>query len=146
MDAIGGPLFEAGSMELFGSRPEDPLSVSLKEVERAHVLVSILSDRYGAIPSGESKSFSQLEYEHALTLGRPILAYLYRAEKPDPKQSEFIARVKTTQTVRPQITDTDHLAKCVVADLQFLVSETFANRSSTNRVKSGDAHGESGLS
>ncbi len=125
MAALEGPVFEPGSMELFGSRPSDPLSTSLGEIDSCHVFVAILSDRYGSIAPGQTKSYSQLEYEHAVELGRPILAYVYGANNPEAKQAEFIARVKTTQTVRPPISDPDHLAKCVVADLQFLVSDTF---------------------
>lgn len=63
-------------MEQFGARPDAPLETCLAEVEQSDVYIGIVSFRTGSIHSGTGKSFTQMEYEHALKLGKKILIYL----------------------------------------------------------------------
>ena len=63
-------------MEEFGARPEAPLQTCLAEVEQSDVYVGIVAFRTGSVQALSGKSFTQLEYEHALQLGKEILIYL----------------------------------------------------------------------
>lgn len=63
-------------MEKFGARPEAPLQTCLAEVEQSDVYVGIVAFRTGSIQALSGKSFTQLEYEHALQLRKEILIYL----------------------------------------------------------------------
>ena len=63
-------------MEEFGARPEAPLQTCLAEVEQSDVYVGIVAFRTGSIQALSGKSFTQLEYEHALQLRKEILIYL----------------------------------------------------------------------
>ena len=53
-------------MEQFGARPDAPLQTCLAEVEQSDVYVGIIAFRAGSIDTETGKSFTQLEYEHAL--------------------------------------------------------------------------------
>lgn len=63
-------------MEKFGARPAAPLQTCLAEVEQSDVYVGIVAFRTGSIQGLSGKSFTQLEYEHALQLRKEILIYL----------------------------------------------------------------------
>ena len=63
-------------MEQFGARPDRPLLTCLAEVEQSDVFIGIIAFRAGSIDSDTEKSFTQLEYEHALKLGKEILIYM----------------------------------------------------------------------
>jgi hypothetical protein len=63
-------------MEQFGARTEAPLDTCLAEVEQSDVYVGIVAFRVGSIENSSDKSFTQLEYEHALQLKKEILIYL----------------------------------------------------------------------
>jgi hypothetical protein len=63
-------------MERFGARPDTPLQTCLAEVEQSDVYVGIIAFRAGSIEGSSGKSYTQLEYEHALQLGKDILVYL----------------------------------------------------------------------
>ncbi len=70
--------FDAGvrGMEQFGARPDAPLQTCLAEVEQSDVYVGIIGFRVGSIETSSGKSYTQLEYEHALQLGKAILNYM----------------------------------------------------------------------
>jgi hypothetical protein len=70
--------FDAGvrGMEQFGARPNTPLQTCLAEVEQSDVYVGIIAFRAGSIETETGKSYTQLEYEHALRLGKDILVYM----------------------------------------------------------------------
>ncbi len=63
-------------MEQFGARPDAPLQTCLAEVEQSDVYVGIIAFRAGSIDTETGKSFTQLEYEHALQLEKDILVYM----------------------------------------------------------------------
>lgn len=68
-------------MEQFGARPEGPLDTCLAEVEQSDVYVGILAFRLGSVDQQSRKSFTQLEYEHAVRLGKDVLIYIADEEK-----------------------------------------------------------------
>jgi hypothetical protein len=63
-------------MEEFGARTEGPLQTCLAEVEQSDVYLGIIAFRLGSIDNESDKSFTQLEYEHALQAKKEILIYL----------------------------------------------------------------------
>lgn len=63
-------------MEKFGARPDSPLKTCLAEVEQSDVLLCLVAFRAGSIDTDSGKSYTQLEYEHALDLGKDVLIYL----------------------------------------------------------------------
>lgn len=63
-------------MEQFGARTETPLQTCLFEVDQADIYVGIIAFRLGSIESQSGKSYTQLEYERALTRSKEILIYL----------------------------------------------------------------------
>jgi hypothetical protein len=63
-------------MENFGARKDSPLKTCLEEVERSDIYVGIISMKYGSVDTKLGKSFTELEYEKALELGKDKLIYL----------------------------------------------------------------------
>ncbi len=63
-------------MEQFGSRTEAPLETCLAEVEQSDMYVGIVAFRLGSVEGTSGMSFTQLEYERAVQLGKTILIYL----------------------------------------------------------------------
>ena len=63
-------------MENLSARDADAVDVSLKMVERAEVYICILAWRYGFEPPGADKSITEMEYDHAVRLGKPRLVFV----------------------------------------------------------------------
>jgi hypothetical protein len=63
-------------MEQFGARTSGPLETCLAEVGQSDVYVGIIAFRLGSIDAESHQSFTELEYEHAVTLKKDILIYL----------------------------------------------------------------------
>jgi hypothetical protein len=75
-------------MELFLAQPSSPIDVCLREVESCDLFVGIYARRYGFVPEGYSKSMTELEFDHAHSLGRPIFAFFL--DSSHPWDEEFI--------------------------------------------------------
>jgi hypothetical protein len=97
-------------MEKFGARKTCPLDTCIEEVQKSDIYIGIIAYRFGSIEPITEKSFTQLEYEKALSLNRNILIYLmaddgniqprfvdfgFKAQKLD----EFKNTLKTNHTV-----------------------------------------------
>jgi len=67
-------------MEQFGARTETPLQTCLAEVDQADIYVGIIAFRLGSIESQSGKSYTQLEYERALSYNKDIFIYLIDEE------------------------------------------------------------------
>ncbi|MCV9385530.1 DUF4062 domain-containing protein [Reichenbachiella ulvae] len=78
-------------MEQFGARKEDSLTTCITEVEQSDIYVGIIGYRLGSIDNKTGKSYTQLEYDKALELGKEILIYIIDDEssKVSPKYIEF---------------------------------------------------------
>lgn len=72
--ALSGIAYNA--MEHFGSSSNPPLKTCLEAVEQSELFIGILGVRYGASPPNSKLSFTEREYNHAITLGIPILMFL----------------------------------------------------------------------
>jgi Domain of unknown function (DUF4062) len=79
-NVLGGFDVSIRGMEQFGARKESPLETCLLELEQSDVYVGIIAFRHGSIESASSMSYTQIEYERAIKLGRDVLLYLVDEE------------------------------------------------------------------
>lgn len=63
-------------MEQFGARTETPLQTCIAEVDQSDIYVGVIGFRLGSIEPTSGKSYTQLEYERALTLSKEIFIYM----------------------------------------------------------------------
>jgi hypothetical protein len=61
-------------MELFTSGDESQMDVIKQWIDESDVYLLIQGGRYGSIEPKTGKSYTQLEYEYALSLGKPLFA------------------------------------------------------------------------
>jgi nucleoside 2-deoxyribosyltransferase len=61
-------------MELFTAGDESQMEVIKQWIDESDVYLLILGGRYGSIEPKSGKSYTQLEYEYALALGKPLFA------------------------------------------------------------------------
>lgn len=78
------------AMELMFSKVESPLEASLELVRDCDIYVCILGERYGTIPDGYDQSITNLEYEEAIKLSKPIYIFIVDGSKKEEKLQKFI--------------------------------------------------------
>ena len=61
-------------MELFSAGDESQMEVIKQWIDESDVYLLILADRYGSIDARTGNSYTQIEYEYALSLGKPLFA------------------------------------------------------------------------
>jgi hypothetical protein len=61
-----------------------PLDVSLRQVRAADVVILIVAHRYGAPPAGHSQSITEMEFDEAVKLRIPVLAFRIDPDHPWP--------------------------------------------------------------
>ena len=61
-------------MELFTSGDESQMEVIKQWIQESDVFLLILGGRYGSVEPTSNKSYTQLEYEYAVSLGKPLFA------------------------------------------------------------------------
>src|ERR1700756_583108 len=61
-------------MELFAAGDESQMEVIRQWIDESDVFLLILGARYGSIEPKSGKSYTHLEYEHALSKGKPLFA------------------------------------------------------------------------
>lgn len=99
-------------MEEFDPERPPPVQVCQREVENCDVFVLLLAHRYGARPAGQERSYTELEYEWAVSrAGRPLLAFVVDPKFPWPPPDidhgadaealgRFVARVRSSHVVK----------------------------------------------
>jgi hypothetical protein len=75
--------FPAG-MELFPAADEDSLTLIKRVIEESDYYLLLLGGRYGTCPPGEERSYTHLEYDYALEVGKPTIALLHGSPKQLP--------------------------------------------------------------
>ncbi|MCD8352709.1 MAG: DUF4062 domain-containing protein [Clostridiales bacterium] len=63
-------------MEYFGSSPDTPLETCLKKISDCKIFILLVGASYGSVHPDFGKSFTELEYEHAIKLKIPVLVYM----------------------------------------------------------------------
>lgn len=77
--------FPAG-MELFPAADDDKWTVIKRKIDDCDYYIVILAGRYGSLgPDG--KSFTQLEYEYAVSRGKPVIAFLHKDPRKLPAEN-----------------------------------------------------------
>ncbi|WP_322009798.1 DUF4062 domain-containing protein [Paraburkholderia sp. J12] len=67
-------------MELFAASDKAQLEVIKSWIDKSDIFMLILGGRYGAIEPESGKSYTHLEYEHAISTGKPFFA-LYMTDE-----------------------------------------------------------------
>ena len=70
------------AMEDFGFSSNPPIERCLEEVENAHAYLGVIGHIYGSIPKGKTESYTELEYQRAIQLKRPIFFCIQSDEAP----------------------------------------------------------------
>ncbi|MEI9995332.1 MAG: DUF4062 domain-containing protein [Rhizomicrobium sp.] len=90
---------------------QDDLQMMFDRIAQADVFIGLIAHRYGAILPGFDVSASELEFDHAVKLGKPVLMFLMAADHPvtvsdievDPvartKLKDFRSRVASERVV-----------------------------------------------
>ena len=78
--AVEGTNYQAGKMEVFGARSEEPVKACLQEVEECQIFIGIYALRYGFVPDGSSISITEMEYLHAKKQGKEIYCFILDEE------------------------------------------------------------------
>jgi len=121
--AVERTSYEAGKMEVFGARSDEPLVACLKEVAASDLFIGIYALRYGFIPDGAAISITEMEYVHAKQLDKEIFCFLLDEEnqpwlqkwvEDEPGKSklkEFKQRLRTVHVCESFTTADDLRAK-----------------------------------
>lgn len=80
-------------MELFTSGDESQMEVIKQWIEDSDVYLLILGGRYGSIEPNSGKSYTQLEYEYALELGKPYFACVVNEAAQERRLKEHGSKV-----------------------------------------------------
>ena len=79
-DCLDG--IESIPMERFGPESCKSIDLCLRKVEEADIYLGIIAHRYGSIPEGEDRSFTEMEYDHAMSLGKPVFIFMVDERVP----------------------------------------------------------------
>ena len=71
-------------MEVFGARPEEPLTACLSEIDECDLFVGIYAHRYGFVPQGSTTSITEAEFDHAAKSNKPIFCFVVNDDHPWP--------------------------------------------------------------
>lgn len=72
-------------MELFTAGDESQMDVIKQWIEESDVYMLILGGRYGSIEPKSDKSYTQLEYEYAISLNKPFFACVIKENAIDSR-------------------------------------------------------------
>lgn len=114
-------------MEYFGSNPQNSLSVCLSQVRECEVFIGIVGMRYGSTDKNTELSYSQLEYNEAISNNIPTLIYIINENHPIPPKyvdtgisAEKLAEFKTILKARHTVsffTTPEDLGQKIAHDL-----------------------------
>ncbi|MCW0484546.1 DUF4062 domain-containing protein [Gaoshiqia sediminis] len=76
-------------MENFGARNTTPLATCLSEIEKSSFYIGIIAMNYGSVEQTSQKSFTQLEYEKAVALGKDIRIFMIHDQNGEVKTGDI---------------------------------------------------------
>jgi hypothetical protein len=79
--------------EDFGAQPNSPQIACMQGLRTSDIMVLILGEHYGFVPSNSSLSATHQEYREARET-KPVLAFVQEGISPEPDQAAFIAEVQ----------------------------------------------------
>jgi SAM-dependent methyltransferase len=131
-DAVMDVLAQFGmvfnGMETFGAREQDSLTTCLTQLADSDLVVTLLGTRYGSCPTDSEASYTELEINHALDLGKPLYIYELDVERQPvlarhvetgfgaDKLEKLRERLREKFTVA-RFTTPEHLAMRLASDL-----------------------------
>lgn len=108
-------------MELFNSSSKSQWEIITQWINESDALILLLGSSYGTIDSEENISYTEMEYNYAKSLGKPI--YVFEMNKTSSKSNEnfkkldeFKTKVKKNRLISPNIND--------ISELKSKVSQT----------------------
>jgi Domain of unknown function (DUF4062) len=72
-------------MELFTSGDESQMETIKRWIDESDIYMLILGGRYGSVEPTTSKSYTELEYDYAVSIGKPFFAVVIENEALDQK-------------------------------------------------------------
>jgi nucleoside 2-deoxyribosyltransferase len=87
-------------MELFSSGDESQMEVINQWIDESDVYLLILGGRYGSVDSKSGKSYTQLEYEYAISKNKPMFACVLTAGSVEERVKKHGSSV--IETSEPQ--------------------------------------------
>ena len=87
-------------MEYFNASDESQWNVIKNLIEECDYYVLIVGGRYGTIDEASGKSYTQIEYEYAVSVGVPIIAFLHKDISSLPK-----SKTESDPTVEQKLND-----------------------------------------
>ncbi|MBI5931666.1 MAG: DUF4062 domain-containing protein [Chloroflexi bacterium] len=119
--------FHPIGMEDFMARSTDAVTACLNEVAEADVFIGVYAWRYGYIPEGANRSITEMEFDRARDLEKPIFCFVVDEDQAWPDEfieggagSQLLRKFKKkidTSYVRATFTTPDDLSKKVLATL-----------------------------
>ncbi|MBS0601518.1 MAG: DUF4062 domain-containing protein, partial [Proteobacteria bacterium] len=91
-------------MELFAAGDQSQMEVIQQWIDESDVYMLILGGRYGSIDPVSGKSYTQLEYDYAVTQGKPLFACVINETALEKKIR--IAGTKIIETTEPKLLNT----------------------------------------
>ncbi len=73
-------------MEHWTAEGEAPLHACLDHLSDCDLVLLVLGHRYGSIPAGQEKSFTELEFDKAVAVGKPVRAFALKSAAVDLDQ------------------------------------------------------------
>jgi len=121
-------------MEDFGARKEAALTTCIAEVEQSDIYLGVIAFRLGSVDPQSGRSFTQIEYEKAYSLGKEILIYLvdeqnalfrYRHIDQDDKGTklEVLKTLFRERHTTESFTSADDLKEKLQRDLKRLLTQ-----------------------
>src|SRR4051812_41431520 len=71
-------------MEDFGARNQDVESFCREKIAECDILVGLIGHLHGSSPPGDARSYTEIEYDTAVALGKPRLMYMAAEDFPIP--------------------------------------------------------------
>jgi hypothetical protein len=110
-------------MEIFGAASEETWAFVKKQVADCDYFIIIIADRHGSTAT-DGKSYTEKEYDYAIEIGKPVLAFLHgdrgsipggKTERDPEKRAKLEAFIEKVRSRSPVsfFTSPHHLARQV---------------------------------
>ena len=127
-------------MELFNSSSKSQWKIITQWINESDAVILLLGSSYGTIDSEENISYTEMEYNFAKSLGKPI--YVFEMNKASTesaekskKLDEFKTKVKENRLISPNINDISELKSKVSQTLMQSVPSEIKENSGWIRVQ-----------
>ena len=78
------------AMEYFNASENSCKEECLKELDNCDVVIGIYGERYGSIDEESGLSMTEVEFDYAVRMNKPILAFVQRTANREEREAEFI--------------------------------------------------------